>query len=480
MRWFSSAWREVLDVISRAGGGGSSSAGGGGSSSGGGSYSSSSGGSGGGDINTMLIVIAFIIAGVVSSNIFEKVKKNRTERSARMISGLSGVAVTVIYVGILQALLPDGEGKAFASIGSFLSGAIVSFFATKSEAKSYKKQLAKEAALEKAASLDGVWDEDKIIERARQVFFKYQSDWASKNIESIQTYTTPQYFNHAKLMLRAIQQMGRHSDLSGIVIHRTSIFKFHDDKDNQKDRVSVEIRAQMRARLVETTTNKILQEDSNSFIEWWNFVRQGDEWMLDGIDQFTADPSKLVVDLQNFAKSNNMHFSPDWGHQLIPTRGQMFKSGFYGTDINNHVIGLWGDLIVQLYTYSPDISKKSPTYYIVGQINLPKSYGGIMVLRRKPGLFNRLRIPPRSYAKYELEWGEFNQRYDVLATDMDKVTSFELLNPAFMAWLYDRNIKVDIEVVDNVVYLYAQIAAGENRYSEMLEILSKSHAELKM
>lgn len=40
--------------------------------------------------------------------------------------------------------------------------------------------------------------------------------------------------------------------------------------------------------------------------------------------------------------------------------------------------------------------------------------------------------------------------------------------------------KVNIEVVDNVVYLYSRIAKGEMRYVEMMDILQKSHKELKM
>ena len=49
-----------------------------------------------------------------------------------------------------------------------------------------------------------------------------------------------------------------------------------------------------------------------------------------------------------------------------------------------------------------------------------------------------------------------------------------------MAWLYDQDIKINIEVVDNVVYLYAKLSQEEQRYAEMLEILKRSHKELKM
>ncbi len=486
MSWFSSIWQNILTIISRAGGGGSSSSGGGGGfSSGGGSYGGLSGGDGDTDPGFLAVMVSFIVIGLVAHSIFEKVRKTKTESAAKAIAISSGVGVTILYVALLQSILPDESGRAFASVASFVCGIVASVIAARPENSGRFRLInlnsaSQEVSLKKEASLDGVWDKAKIIERAKQVFLQYQSDWMSKNMQSIYTYTTPQYFNHAALMLRAIQQMGRHSDLSNIKIHSAVVTDYHDDADNSKDRVTVKFRAQMRALLVDAASGNTLQQDSSEFTEYWHFARQGDQWVLDGISQATEDKSKLVANLRDFARVNNMYFSPDWGHQLIPTRGQLFQGGFAGADINNHVIGLWtGDLIAQLYTYSPDINQTSPTYYVIGQINLPKSYGGIMVLRREPGLFNRNKIPA-GYAKYELEWGEFNERYDVLATDMDKVTSFELLNPAFMAWLYDRNIKVDIEVVDNVVYLYAKVGAGENRYGDMLEILVKSHAELKM
>ena len=203
--------------------------------------------------------------------------------------------------------------------------------------------------------------------------------------------------------------------------------------------------------------------------------------MLEGIDQATEDSAQLVASMQQFAAQYNMYFSPDWGRLLLPTRGELFKRGFEGADINNHVIGFWtGNLLVQLYTYVAEASSSdSAATYIIGQVNLPKSYGGILVERRDSRFLKRFRAPS-GYKKVELEWGDFNKRYQVYATDENQVTSFELLNPSFMAWLYDQNIKVNIEVVDNIVYLYAKISTGEMRYVEMMDILQKSHKELKM
>lgn len=163
----------------------------------------------------------------------------------------------------------------------------------------------------------------------------------------------------------------------------------------------------------------------------------------------------------------------------MPTHGQLFKNGFTN-DINNHVIGFWaGNLLVQLYTYGIK-SGDNATHYMIGQITLPKSYGGILVERDDNSIFKKRLFAPRGYKKVELEWGDFNKRYTIYATDENQVTSFELLNPSFMACLYDQDMKVDIEVVDNVVYLYSKLGKDEQRYVEMLEILKRSHKELKL
>ena len=60
------------------------------------------------------------------------------------------------------------------------------------------------------------------------------------------------------------------------------------------------------------------------------------------------------------------------------------------------------------------------------------------------------------------------------------MASFELLNPGFMGWLYDQNLRVNIEVVDNVVYFYADVLPNGDKYAEMMTVLQKAYKELKV
>ena len=147
-------------------------------------------------------------------------------------------------------------------------------------------------------------------------------------------------------------------------------------------------------------------------------------------------------------------------------------------DINNHIIGKWGDLLIQLYTYAEMPGQATYGYYIVSQINVPKNYLGVIV---KSHNFESGHKPDKPYDKTELEWNEFNERYDVYAASRDALPAFELLNPKFMEFLYSKNPSYSLEVVDNVIYIYAPITTiTEKDYEDLLEVLQKAYDELKM
>jgi hypothetical protein len=438
---------EVMSLLARAGGGGSS----------------SSGGSGGGGIFALPAVVAAGVAGFVRS-------KTGSKAAGVAVGMAAGTAVSLLYLW----------GGKFAFIVAMISTVIGAFGGAWADklGRFRKGSAAAQRSVQQAAASDAAWSPERLIEYAASIFGKFQRDWQQMDVASIRAYTTQRYANHISLMLYALQQMGRANRISNIRIKEVIITSAHDDANDQQDRVSFGILAQANDQLIDTASGDVLTATTEEFGEQWNFVRHENTWLLDSIDQATEEESMLVRSLRQFAADNRMYFSPDWGNLLLPTRGQLFKAGFKNADINNHIIGFWtGDLLVQLYTYRTK-EDESGDQYVVGQINLPKSYGGILVERRGK-LLSRLKAP-RGYNKVSLEWGDFNKRYQVYATDENQVTSFELLNPSFMAWLYDQDIKVNIEVVDDVVYLYAKLSANEQRYEAMLEILKRSHKELKM
>lgn len=185
--------------------------------------------------------------------------------------------------------------------------------------------------------------------------------------------------------------------------------------------------------------------------------------------------------IKTFALINDMYYSPDWGWLLLPRRGQLFGGGKFGvSDINNHVIGIYKNLLIELYTYLPNPNSRSTSVseYVIAQVALPKRYDSLIVEAKESFFANLFPHTPKGYNKLSLEWADFNKRYNVYATNVEQVTVFELLHPVYMEKLFALPFKVSIEVVDNVVYLYTKDKKAD--YAMMYSILKDAFEEMKL
>lgn len=338
---------------------------------------------------------------------------------------------------------------------------------------------AADEALQKAG-----WDEAELHRTATDIFMRYQNDWSRRDGSRFAEYMMPYYAVHTELMIRALSEMKRSNIMSNVKIVRIDTSRVADSPDDTQDYFSVFIEASAQDRLMSDIDNTQLFVDTKNFIEEWTFQRAEGTWKLAGIRQTSENVSEAETLMQKFATDNYMYYSLDMGWLFIPTRGQLFNNGkwtFGYSDINNHVIGTYHNILVQLYTYrrSEDNQNNSTKTFLVGQVNVPKSYGGILIERKK-GLFSRM-FAPKGYQKYEFEWPDFNKRYNVYATDQSRLASFELLNPGFMAFLYDNFNDVNIEVVDNFIYFYYDAAKGAGAlYQQHLTLLEKAFKELQL
>lgn len=332
----------------------------------------------------------------------------------------------------------------------------------------------------KARDRNNTKQEKWIHKEAERIFIQYQHDWSHYNLENIQKYTTDRYFQHASLMLDAIDRMNRRNVVSNLKINMTILCDSVNDETKLPVTVEVMFRFGGTDSLVDTKMIKIINSDNaRGVVEYWNLVYDGKELKLDGIAQSTESTPHLISSIATFAKRRNLFYSPDWGRLALPTKGLIFDGHdvLKNADINNHVIGKWNDCLIQIYTYSA-IPKNPDSYYIVGQVNIPKSYEGVIVEAEKA----KLKVTkPKGYDKFDMEWGDFNRRYNVFAASKDALPAFELLNPKFMERLYERNLPYNLEVKDNTIYIFAKVKeAKKEDYTELLDVLSEAFKELKM
>jgi hypothetical protein len=471
----------ILLIIARGGGGGS---GGGGHGGGGGSYGGGySGSCYGGTCSSAnpiftlaifgLILLSFLPALLIAKYI--KMKHKGT-------NGCIAMLIISFIIGALWWLV--GKWGLFISIGAFIGGPYGYF----SNSGIWKLATgignSKNKLMQSAAASDPAWDPEKLNQRVQTMFIDFQNDWSTFNLTHMLTYVSENYGKHVGLMLEAIRLRGRRDQMDNVKLLTAYPVEMNDFPQNSEDNVTYLIRGQANDKLIEQVdgNDKLLFEDDSMFIEYWHFVRNGEDWMLDNISQATEDILMISTKIQDFAQQNGMYYSPDWGWLLLPSRGQLFKNGKFGTsDINNHVIGYYNKLLVELYSYvpNPNVAVNGRTkQYVIAQAALPKRYDSIVVQAKGSALGEYFKKIPKGYNKLSLEWPDFNKRYDVYATNVEQVTAFELLHPVYMEKLFALPFKVSIEVVDNVVYLYSEDMNAD--YATMYSLLQDAFKEMRM
>ncbi len=312
----------------------------------------------------------------------------------------------------------------------------------------------------------------------RDIFINYENDWGALNTANFVNYMTPRYQAHATLLMRAFADARRRNPVVINTYYGARLMGNY-----------AEIRANANDILLDTRTNKVLYEDDNVNVnEYWRFSRGGDgKLLLDGIDQPTADVATRERDIQAFASGNGAYYSLDFGRLLLPTTGVIFQQdSFRRADVNNHVIGQMNDtghlvsddVVYQIYTYSAlPYRDENAVVYLVGQLAVPKDYGRIVIVRNHGILTQK----PHGLNELQTESGDFNKYYRVFASNADQVTSFELLNPKMMETLTNAPFEINIEVIDNIIYFFANLRATDaSNYAAMLSILQSAYRELKL
>ncbi len=447
----------LLEQLARAGGGGSGGGGGGGGSGG-------SGGSGGG----IEVLFGYLPMHFVGSLLARLKKKSL---AMAVVASLIGWPIAIFYAMFwvnTWAFMGWIIGAA-ALVG--MAAGLYGWF------DKIKQSPLMRGRLQKAAEADAAWDEQKLLDHATKTFLKYQQDWSSQNTASMKTYMTPQYHYHASLLVFTLKTMKRKDIMENVHISNAQIIDMNDAEDNNSDYYTVGFSASAEDSLVEALDDSLIFKDTSSFTEYWTFRRSGDTWLLDVISQATANPYTNNNQLQLLAQQNKYCYSPDMGWLFIPKRGQLFGGAKFGTsDINNHIVGLYkGEMLVQLYSYVKDPQNNTKAY-VVAQVNVPREYGNIVVRRKKT-----LQLPIRGLERVETEWTQFNKKYEVYASAPEQATSFELLNPTYMEQLEALPFDVNIEVVDNVVYLYTnERGTSIETYSVMLDLLQKAFKEMRL
>ena len=265
-----------IELFARAGGGGSGGSGGG------------SGGGGGGGLLAGIAMIGFVPAYCIGSALRKHIGQEGTRFVAANAIGF--VLIVITFALIARGWL--GITIAFGALVGMVTGLYEAFNKVK-QSKFLRDKLTQ------ASAADPVWNEQQIIDHTKQVFLRYQSDWAKQDSEAIKAYTTENYAYHAGLMIYTLQLMNRTNQMSDIVVNDAEVVDMLDSPDDSQDTVTIGFSASAKDSLVDNATNQTLFTDNSMFTEYWRFRRHGKDWLLDGVDQATAKstnlPARIII-----------------------------------------------------------------------------------------------------------------------------------------------------------------------------------------
>lgn len=150
---------------------------------------------------------------------------------------------------------------------------------------SYKDNLA--AGLSQIRQFDRYFDEIKFKETATDIFFKVQSAWMNRDMESSSHLFAPEILELMRTEAAKMKSEGRINRLENIAMRNVEITEAWQEQG--KDYITVEINANV-LDYVTDESGRVMEgskTDSVKFVEYWTFVRPvgSGSWQLSAIQQ---------------------------------------------------------------------------------------------------------------------------------------------------------------------------------------------------
>jgi hypothetical protein len=194
-----------------------------------------------------------------------------------------------------------GGGGGGSGRGSWLSIVLLPFFLIYSAILTHqvrKKSRACKELLARLERMDSAWSLNAIRHRVDEVFFKVQNAWRERNQELAKDCMSAAIFQKHKLQTDQMIAEHRVNVLENINLIQVDIVDVEDFLDNRKDRFWAHLEGSMIDYTMDDTDNRVVSGNNTKaerFTELWKFVRAGNTWVLDEIDQ-----SVSLSDLKSF------------------------------------------------------------------------------------------------------------------------------------------------------------------------------------
>ncbi len=139
-------------------------------------------------------------------------------------------------------------------------------------------------------------------ERVTEVFTWVHSAWDQKKMALANDYMTVWYLQNQQLILDKLGRDGLENVVSDVIIQKiTPLYVCCDTQDPSRNRITVEIAAEMRDYLVDKSSQKVVKGDKTlgHLTTVWNFVWSEERWLLSMIEEvdtamsYLSEPDKV-------------------------------------------------------------------------------------------------------------------------------------------------------------------------------------------
>lgn len=149
--------------------------------------------------------------------------------------------------------------------------------------------------LEQLSKQDKTWDAIFLKTHIEETYFKVQQAWKARDQEIARQYMSDRLYHKHKLQTDEMIKEGLKPIMNCINLKSASIVEILDFEDDSNDRFCAHIVGSMVDYVIHERTKELVSgnPDNATFKELWKFVRNGNSWVLDEIDQ-SVSASELL------------------------------------------------------------------------------------------------------------------------------------------------------------------------------------------
>lgn len=182
----------------------------------------------------------------------------------------------------------SGGGGILTTLLAFILAPFLLIYAAIVSVMLERKRNKAKRLLKQLESEDPLWNHRRMKARIEEIFLKVQKAWMERDQDIAKDFMSNRIYTKHKMQTDEMIENGRKNVLAKINLKEAMIISVADYNDDTKDSFSAHIKGSMIDYDVDDKTGNLLSGDKTkieTFKEIWHFIREGNKWVLDEIDQ---------------------------------------------------------------------------------------------------------------------------------------------------------------------------------------------------